>query len=231
MSATSLRKWLPVPRSLLGRMLLLTLLVVLLAQALSSLIWVSQLRASQVEGLLTSSRSLAQSMAASVSYFRSLPLGYRPLVLDQLRNMGGTRFFVSLNDNPLEMRVLPQTPRKRAVLEAVEATLREGEVALLLQLGGLGGHHLHDRASQLGEAEQHLPHLALPLELLGDLGHLKRQTVEPLGNGVIHVGDGHHTRSNASVCLPAIDMRAGRGSSLPGSRRFQYIHRKASFPR
>ena len=48
MSATSLRKWLPVPRSLLGRMLLLTLLVVLLAQALSSLIWVSQLRASQI---------------------------------------------------------------------------------------------------------------------------------------------------------------------------------------
>ncbi|MDC6663118.1 two-component sensor histidine kinase, partial [Leclercia adecarboxylata] len=74
------------PRSLLGRMLLLTLLAVLLAQGLSSLIWLSQLRASQMEGLLTSARSLAQSMAASVSYFRSLPLGYRPLVLDQLRS-------------------------------------------------------------------------------------------------------------------------------------------------
>ena len=75
-----------VPRSLLGRMLLLTLLAVLLAQGLSSLIWLSQLRASQMEGLLTSARSLAQSMAASVSYFRSLLLGYRPLVLDQLRS-------------------------------------------------------------------------------------------------------------------------------------------------
>ena len=63
----NLRKLLPVPRSLLGRMLLLTLLVVLLAQALSSVIWVSQLRASQMEGLLTSARSLAQSMAASVA--------------------------------------------------------------------------------------------------------------------------------------------------------------------
>ena len=64
-----------VPRSLLGRMLLLTLLAVLLAQGLSSLIWLSQLRASQMEGLLASARSLAQSMGASVSYFRSLPLG------------------------------------------------------------------------------------------------------------------------------------------------------------
>ena len=55
------------PRSLLGRMLFLTLLVVLMAQALSSVIWVSQLRASQMEGLLTSARSLAHSMAASVA--------------------------------------------------------------------------------------------------------------------------------------------------------------------
>jgi hypothetical protein len=114
-----------VPRSLLGRMLLLTLLAVLLAQGLSSLIWLSQLRASQMEGLLTSARSLAQSMAASVSYFRSLPLGYRPLVLDQLRSMGGTRFFVSLNDKPLEMKILPETPRKRAVLHQVEQVLRQ----------------------------------------------------------------------------------------------------------
>ena len=63
-------------------MLLLTLLVVTAAQGLSSVIWVSQLRASQLEGLLASARSLAHSMTASVSYFRSLPLAYRPLVLD-----------------------------------------------------------------------------------------------------------------------------------------------------
>lgn len=69
-------------------MLLLTLLVVTAAQGLSSVIWVSQLRASQLEGLLASARNLAHSMTASVSYFRSLPLAYRPLVLDQLRSMG-----------------------------------------------------------------------------------------------------------------------------------------------
>jgi len=119
------RRWRLVPRSLLGRMLFLTLLVVLLAQGLSSFIWVSQLRASQMEGLLASARSLAQSMSASVSYFRSLPLGYRPLVLDQLRSMGGTRFFVSLNDKPLDMRILPPTKRKKAVLAEVDEVLRE----------------------------------------------------------------------------------------------------------
>ncbi|WP_311776337.1 ATP-binding protein [Pseudomonas cichorii] len=113
------------PRSLLGRMLLLTLLAVLMAQALSSVIWLSQLRATQMVGLVTSARSLAYSMAASVSYFRSLPLAYRPLVLDQLRSMGGTRFVVSLNDRPLDMQILPPTPRKQAVLQVVDEVLRE----------------------------------------------------------------------------------------------------------
>ncbi len=117
--------WVPVPRSLLGRMLLLTLLAVLMAQSLSSIIWLSQLRATQLEGLVTSARSLAHSMSASVSYLRSLPLAYRPLVLDQLRSMGGTRFVVTLNDKPLDMRVLPPTPRKTAVLETVHEVLRE----------------------------------------------------------------------------------------------------------
>ena len=121
----SVRRWRLVPRSLLGRMLFLTLLVVLLAQGLSSFIWVSQLRASQMEGLLASARSLAHSMSASVSYFRSLPLGYRPLVLDQLRSMGGTRFLVSLNDKPLDMQILPPTKRKQAVLTEVDDVLRE----------------------------------------------------------------------------------------------------------
>ncbi|WP_328284808.1 ATP-binding protein [Pseudomonas huanghezhanensis] len=116
---------LPVPRSLLSRMLLLTLLAVLLAQALSSVIWLSQLRATQMEGLITSARSLAHSMAASASYFRSLPVAYRPLVLDQLRNMGGTRFVVSLNDHPLDMAILQPTPRKEAVLTAVDEVLRQ----------------------------------------------------------------------------------------------------------
>ncbi|MGE8359136.1 ATP-binding protein [Pseudomonas sp.] len=119
------RRWLPVPRSLLGRMLLLTLLAVLAAQALSSAIWLSQLRATQLEGLVTTARSLAHSMSASVRYFRSLPVAYRPLVLDQLRSMGGTRFVVSLNDRPLQMRLLPVTPRKQAVVDAVGEVLRQ----------------------------------------------------------------------------------------------------------
>ncbi|WP_197538859.1 ATP-binding protein [Pseudomonas saudiphocaensis] len=157
------------PRSLLGRMLFLTLLVVLLAQGLSSFIWVSQLRANQMEGLLASARSLAHSMSASVSFFRSLPLGYRPLVLDQLRSMGGTRFFVSLNDKPLDMQILPPTKRKQAVLEAVDEVLRErlgSEVDMSVNFVSPDDLRLFNGGLKLDELPRSWAHYALSLKPL-----------------------------------------------------------------
>lgn len=161
-------RWrLPLPRSLLGRMLLLTLLVVLLAQGLSSLIWLSQLRASQLEGLVASARSLAHSMSASVSYFRSLPVAYRPMVLDQLRNMGGTRFVVSLNDKPLDMQVLPITPRKQAVLSAVGEVLRQrlgAQMDISLEFVSPQDLRIFNSGLKLDELPRSWAHYALTLE-------------------------------------------------------------------
>ncbi|MGP0012778.1 MAG: two-component sensor histidine kinase, partial [Pseudomonas sp.] len=164
---SELRRRLPVPRSLLGRMLLLTLLAVLIAQTLSSVIWLSQLRATQLEGLVTSARSLAHSMTASVSYLRSLPLAYRPLVLDQLRSMGGTRFVVTLNDKPLDMRLLPATPRKTAVLDAVHEVLRQAlgnEVDISVQFVSPDDLRIFNGGLKLDELPRSWAHYALTLE-------------------------------------------------------------------
>ncbi|MEE1922005.1 ATP-binding protein [Pseudomonas sp. 148P] len=148
-------------------MLLLTLLVVLVAQGLSSVIWLSQLRASQREGLVASARSLAHSMSASVSYFRSLPLAYRPLALDQLRSMGGTRFFVSLNERPLDMRALPSTPRKDAVVAAVDEVLRQrlGEQMLIsVEFVSPQDLRIFNSGLKLDELPRSWAHYALTLE-------------------------------------------------------------------
>ena len=161
------RRWPLVPRSLLGRMLLLTLLAILVAQGLSSLFWLSHLRSSQREGLLTSSRSLAYSMAASVSYFRSLPIGYRPLVLDQLRSMGGTRFFVSLNERPLQMQSLPDTPNKQAVLDIVRDVLQQKlgkDVELEVEFVAPDDLRLFNSQLKLEELPRSWAHYALTLE-------------------------------------------------------------------
>jgi len=161
------RRWSLVPRSLLGRMLLLTLLAVLIAQGLSSLFWISHLRSSQRDGLLTSSRSLAYSMAASVSYFRSLPIGYRPLVLDQLRSMGGTRFFVSLNERPLNLRALPDTTNKQAVIDIVQDVLHQKlgkDVELQVEFVSPDDLRLFNGELKLEELPRSWAHYALTLE-------------------------------------------------------------------
>ncbi|TDF78443.1 ATP-binding protein [Pseudomonas sp. H9] len=150
-------------------MLLLTLLVVLLAQGLSSLIWLSQLRASQMEGLVASARSLAHSMSASVSYFRSLPLAYRPMVLDQLRSMGGTRFVVSLNDKPLDMQALPATPRKQAVINAVGDVLHQRlgtQMDISLEFVSPQDLRIFNSGLKLDELPRSWAHYALTLEPL-----------------------------------------------------------------
>nr|WP_263262603.1 ATP-binding protein [Pseudomonas sp. RIT-PI-S] len=148
-------------------MLLLTLLAVLLAQTLSSMIWLAQLRETQLEGLVTSARSLAHSMSASASYFRSLPLAYRPLVLDQLRSMGGTRFVVSLNDKPLGMRVLGPTLRRTAVIDAVTGVLRErlgSQVEISVQFVSPQDLRIFNSGLSLDELPRSWAHYALTLE-------------------------------------------------------------------
>ncbi|MCO7535742.1 two-component sensor histidine kinase [Pseudomonas plecoglossicida] len=163
------RRWRLLPRSLLGRMLLLTLLVVLLAQGLSSIIWVAQLRASQLQGLRASASSLAHSMSASVSYFRSLPVAYRPMVLDQLRSMGGTRFFVSLNAKPLDMPLLPVTPRKQAVLDVFQQVLHErlgSQMEISVEFVGPDDLRIFNSGLKLDELPRSWAHYSLTLEPL-----------------------------------------------------------------
>ena len=163
------RRWRLLPRSLLGRMLLLTLLVVLIAQGLSSVIWVAQLRASQLQGLRASASSLAHSMSASVSYFRSLPVAYRPMVLDQLRSMGGTRFFVSLNEKPLDMPVLPITPRKQAVIEVFQQVLHERlgqQMEISVEFVSPDDLRIFNSGLKLDELPRSWAHYALTLEPL-----------------------------------------------------------------
>lgn len=121
---TGRRVWRLVPSSLLGRILLLTLLAMGVAQVTSSMIWVGTFRAQQVEGLVNTTRNLASSAAATTQFFKSLPLKYRHIVLDQLRDMGGSRFFVSLNDSRIDMRSLPDSERKQLVMDEVVSVLR-----------------------------------------------------------------------------------------------------------
>ena len=112
-----------VPRSLLSRMLLLLLLAILLSQTILTGIWMQQIQKRELEGMLSTTRNLALSAASTVNFFKSLPLQYRHIALDQLRNMGGSRFFVSLNEEEIHISAIPDSERKTLVLKEVQEVL------------------------------------------------------------------------------------------------------------
>ncbi|NIC08040.1 two-component sensor histidine kinase, partial [Halomonas sp. DX6] len=105
------------PRTLRGRFVLIMIVGVLTAQLASYTIWTSQVRSSQLEQLDELSRNVAYSVASTMRFFRSLPYEYRHIVLDQLRNMGGTRFFVSVNERRIPVEDIGSGPEKALVVD------------------------------------------------------------------------------------------------------------------
>ncbi|WP_260260423.1 ATP-binding protein [Vibrio intestinalis] len=113
----------PWSNSLVTRASLFLLAVILLAQLLAGLIWYQHSSEKDQEGLKTTVNSLAMSAASTISFFQTLPPEYRHLVLNQLRNMGGTRFFVSLNNHQIPVSPLPESARKTMVIDEVQQVL------------------------------------------------------------------------------------------------------------
>ncbi|MBF8222462.1 ATP-binding protein [Halomonas sp. 328] len=113
------------PRSLRGRFVLIMITGVLSAQLASYAIWTAQARASQLEQLDELSRNVAYSVASTVRFFRSLPRDYRHIVLDQLRDMGGTRFFVSINDHRIPVEEIGRGPEQALVVDNFRRVLEE----------------------------------------------------------------------------------------------------------
>lgn len=111
------------PNSLVARTLWLTLLAVVCAQGIATAIWYSESKQKELEGIQSASSSMANMFASTVTFFQSLPVRYRHIVLDQIRNMGGTRFFVSFNREKLQVEPIPDTPLKLASIEAIESVL------------------------------------------------------------------------------------------------------------
>ncbi|MBE1274559.1 ATP-binding protein [Enterovibrio baiacu] len=113
------------PRSLLSRTLVLTILSVFIAQAVASLFWYTQSKQREVEGLKAASESMAQVFASTTSFFQSLPVEYRHIALEQLRNMGGARFFVSFNTEEIRIDPIPDTLSKREAVETIQGVMEQ----------------------------------------------------------------------------------------------------------
>lgn len=113
------------PKSLLSRTLLLTLLSVFLAQCIATIFWYSQSKQYKFEGLKATAENMAQMFASTTTYFQSLPIEYRQIALEQLRNMGGARFFISFNQEKITLTSITPSKSEHIVTSTVHAALEK----------------------------------------------------------------------------------------------------------
>ncbi len=120
-----------IPSSLLGRLTVVMVLGVLLTQVVGNLIWASEVRQKVSTEALDAGEHIGGSAAAALRFFRSLPPNYRPILIDQLREMGGTRFFVSVNHNEVPIQRIKGSPLADAVCARIVAVLHREYAKLL----------------------------------------------------------------------------------------------------
>jgi signal transduction histidine kinase len=112
------------PTTLRGRILAMMVVGVLVSQALGTAIWTWQLRETARKDARDAAHQTAASAAAAIRYLRDLPPQYKPLLIDQLRQMGGTRFFVNVNRERVPVRPIEDSLLARTVIGEVRATLQ-----------------------------------------------------------------------------------------------------------
>jgi signal transduction histidine kinase len=129
------RRWRLWPQSLLGRLSLVMVAGLLVTQVVAGLIWGAQLRARAQADATVAGQYVGQGAANSIRFFRSLPARYRSLLIQQFREMGGTRFYVALNRAAVRIPQIEPDPLASQVLGTLDATLRR-------DLPGEGPFHL-----------------------------------------------------------------------------------------
>ena len=82
---------------------------ILMAQVLGTWLWVEQLQSSERDRMVEVSESMGARIGQTIAFFEELPKQYRHMVLDQLRDMGGTRFFVSVNKQHIDLVAIEES--------------------------------------------------------------------------------------------------------------------------
>ena len=122
-------------QSLMARTLMLVAGSVLLAQLVVWGVWQIQWRADANMALGEVADNMAMRVSSTIEYFNSLPTQYRHIVLDQLRDMRGGSYFVTLNREFITVDPLPMDAQKQLVVESFSSALDantsiQGEVAI-----------------------------------------------------------------------------------------------------
>ncbi|MGF1682374.1 sensor histidine kinase [Photobacterium minamisatsumaniensis] len=90
-------------QSMVARITLSMLAVIIVAEVFAGIVWFTTTSASKRDSAWQAMSAITSAAFETIDYFSDLPVNYRYLVLEQLRNVGGTRFFISINNRSLEI--------------------------------------------------------------------------------------------------------------------------------
>ncbi|AJQ93046.1 ATP-binding protein [Gynuella sunshinyii] len=110
--------------SLFSRLFLILFLGVISALMISNAVWVSYYEQRRLQEADSAAVELANSMASTVSFFGTLPRDYRHVILSQLRNMGGARFFVSVNEQLIDIEAIEADAIASRIIRVYTDTMR-----------------------------------------------------------------------------------------------------------
>jgi signal transduction histidine kinase len=113
------------PDSLLGRLIVVMITGIISVQLLSSWAWQQQLRETTRQESLKSGKQLAINAVGTLRFFKDLPAQYRPILIEQLRTMGGTRFFVNVNKNYVPVNAIQNNSLVSEVADSIQTELRQ----------------------------------------------------------------------------------------------------------
>ncbi len=112
-------------QSFMTRTLFLVAGSVLLAQLIVWSIWQVEWRTESNIALREVATNMALRVSATVEYFNSLPTKYRHIILDQLREMRGGSYFVTLNREFIHIDPFPRDRHQQLVVDSFTRTLEE----------------------------------------------------------------------------------------------------------
>ncbi len=148
-------------------MLLFTLLAIALAQGLVTVIWYTQIKQRETQGLTSAMVSFAAKIAVTADNFQSLPIEYRHLVVEQLRQMSSERFFVSMNEEYITIESLKAGQMKQLVLTTMRKELQQRLVhsdKLSIDFSSVDSLHVLNNQLLLKDLPKSWAHYALSIE-------------------------------------------------------------------
>jgi len=116
-------EWL-LPQSLLGRLSVVMVTGVLATQLVGNAIWARQLQKESEAETTIAAQHLGHSAASAIRFFLTLPPNYRPLLIQQFREMGGTRFFVNVTAAPVVTHEIESRSLAHIAMDKVGETLK-----------------------------------------------------------------------------------------------------------